>query len=61
MLGVQTDNDRFVEYETGEDLQQAVDKLDGADFKGSVVRCIADVCSCLSIFFKYTDAVKDPK
>jgi len=34
---------RFVEFETAGDLKVAVDKLDGTDFKGNAVRCIADV------------------
>lgn len=33
----------FVEYETAQDLITAVEKLDNSDFKGSPVRCIADV------------------
>lgn len=35
---------RFVEFETAADLKVAVEKLDNQDFKGSNVRCIADVC-----------------
>lgn len=38
-----TDISRFVEYETSDDLASAVEKLDGSDFKGAVVRCISDV------------------
>lgn len=34
----------FVEFETAADLKVAVEKLDNQDFKGSNVRCIADVC-----------------
>lgn len=34
---------RFVEFETAADLKTAVDKLDNQDFKGSNVRCVADV------------------
>ena len=37
--------DSFVEYETSADLRNAVDKLDGREFKGQAVRCIADVWS----------------
>lgn len=33
----------FVEYETVADLQAAVEKLDNREFKGSAVRCVADV------------------
>nr|POE84820.1 serine/arginine-rich splicing factor 6 [Quercus suber] len=33
----------YVEYETAADLAAAVEKLDNADFKGSTVRCVADV------------------
>ncbi|KAI9661039.1 MAG: hypothetical protein M1821_009366 [Bathelium mastoideum] len=32
----------FVEYETANDLQTAVEKLDGQEFKGASVRCIVD-------------------
>ncbi|KID67429.1 hypothetical protein H634G_03070 [Metarhizium anisopliae BRIP 53293] len=32
----------FVEYETAADLRTAVDKLDGREFKGNRVQCIAD-------------------
>lgn len=38
-----TDNRRYVEYETAQDLKTAIEKLDGADFKGSAVHCIDDV------------------
>lgn len=34
----------FVEFETAADLKTAVEKLDNQDFKGSNVRCTADVC-----------------
>lgn len=34
---------RFVEFETANDLKTAVEKLDGREFKGSRVSCIADV------------------
>ncbi|KAF2236879.1 hypothetical protein EV356DRAFT_54508 [Viridothelium virens] len=39
----------FVEYETANDLQSAVEKLDGQEFKGAAVRCILDVSSPRSI------------
>ncbi|KAJ9621223.1 hypothetical protein H2203_007275 [Taxawa tesnikishii (nom. ined.)] len=32
----------FVEYETANDLAQAVEKLDGREFKNQAVRCISD-------------------
>ncbi|QUC21971.1 uncharacterized protein UV8b_06212 [Ustilaginoidea virens] len=32
----------FVEYETAADLRTAVEKLDGRDFKGNRVQCVAD-------------------
>lgn len=35
----------FVEYETGADLDTAVAKIDGTEFKGSLVHAIADVRS----------------
>jgi transcription initiation factor TFIID subunit 15 len=35
-------NNRFVEYETKADLLSAVEKLDGREFKGQNVHCIAD-------------------
>jgi len=35
----------FVEYETSGDLETAVAKIDGLDFKGSIVHAIADVYS----------------
>lgn len=34
---------RIVEFETANDLKVAVEKLDGREFKGSRVNCIADV------------------
>ncbi|KAK8192708.1 hypothetical protein M8818_007880 [Zalaria obscura] len=37
----------FVEYETANDLAQAVEKLDNREFKGVTVRCISDVWSSL--------------
>lgn len=37
------DNKGFVEFETGADLKTAVEKLDGREFKGSVVHCISDI------------------
>lgn len=33
----------FVEFETAADLKSAVEKLDGREFKGQRVTCIADV------------------
>ena len=33
----------FVEFETAADLRTAVEKLDGREFKGSRVECVADV------------------
>lgn len=33
----------FVEFETSADLQTAVEKLDGREFKGGVVHCTKDV------------------
>lgn len=38
-----TRNTRFVEFETANDLKTAVEKLDGHEFKGSRVTCVADV------------------
>ena len=35
---------RFVEFETSSDLKAAVEKLDGQEFKGTSVQCVADVC-----------------
>ncbi|KAJ2970815.1 hypothetical protein NQ176_g8003 [Zarea fungicola] len=40
----------FVEYENAADLQTAVEKLDGGEFKGKVVQCIADVSALLLLF-----------
>lgn len=37
-------NIRFVEYETAGDLKNAVEKIDGREFKGETVRCVEDVC-----------------
>ncbi|KAM0087874.1 hypothetical protein ACP6JD_008807 [Aspergillus fumigatus] len=34
---------RFVEFETAADLKTAIDKLDGREFKGSRVSCVADI------------------
>jgi transcription initiation factor TFIID subunit 15 len=34
----------YVEYETLDDLTSAVEKLDGREFKGTDVSCVADVC-----------------
>ena len=39
---------RFVEYETAADLKQAVEKLDGQEFKGNTVHCVADVGNALA-------------
>jgi RNA recognition motif-containing protein len=36
-------NFRFVEFETAADLRTAVEKLDGREFKGQRVQCVADV------------------
>ena len=33
----------FVEFETAADLRTAVEKLDGREFKGVRVTCVADV------------------
>lgn len=33
----------FVEFETAADLRTAVEKLDGLEFKGQQVQCVADV------------------
>ncbi|KAE8357386.1 hypothetical protein BDV27DRAFT_139406 [Aspergillus caelatus] len=33
----------FVEFETANDLKTAIEKLDGRDFKGSRVSCVADI------------------
>jgi hypothetical protein len=33
----------FVEFETAADLKTAVEKLDGLEFKGQQVQCVADV------------------
>ncbi|EEQ27839.1 pre-mRNA splicing factor [Microsporum canis CBS 113480] len=37
------DGKGFVEFENGNDLRTAVEKLDGTDFKGSRVTCTADI------------------
>lgn len=34
---------RMVEFETFEDLKRAISSLDGTDFKGAHVTCVADV------------------
>lgn len=39
----EADRRSFVEFETGADLKTAVSKLDGQEFKGAVVHCVADV------------------
>lgn len=33
----------FVEFESAADLRTAVEKLDGREFKGQRVQCVADV------------------
>jgi hypothetical protein len=40
----------FVEFETAADLKTAVEKLDGREFKGVRVTCVADVCSTILTF-----------
>lgn len=37
----------FVEFESAADLRTAVEKLDGREFKGQRVNCVADVCNYL--------------
>ncbi len=44
--------DSFVEYETSADLRNAVDKLDGREFKGQTVRCVADVCILIPVMLQ---------
>ena len=39
----------FVEFETGADLKTAVEKLDGQEFKGATVHCVADVCLAVKV------------
>ena len=51
----------FVEYETANDLKQAVEKIDGRDFKGSTIRCIEDVCGhCSWYFIRSSSCILDP-
>lgn len=38
----------FVEFETAADLKTAVEKLDGREFKGVRVTCVADVCCTIA-------------
>ncbi|KKY17723.1 putative pre-rna splicing factor srp2 [Phaeomoniella chlamydospora] len=40
--GRDRDGRGFVEFETADDLRSAVEKLDGKEFKGAVVHCVAD-------------------
>lgn len=42
-VGNDTNQARFVEYETANDLRNAVEKLDNREFKGQAVRCVQDV------------------
>ena len=42
----------YVEYETEVALNGAVEKLNGTDFKGSIVHCIADVSLNCSLIYK---------
>jgi hypothetical protein len=42
----------MVEFETYEDLKRAVGSLDGTDFKGAHVNCVADVFPTLLISAK---------
>ncbi|KAK7516613.1 uncharacterized protein IWZ02DRAFT_491545 [Phyllosticta citriasiana] len=42
-VGRERDGRGFVEYETVNDLRNAVEKLDNREFKGQAVRCVADV------------------
>jgi len=44
-VGRDRDGSGFVEYETAADLKNAVEKLDGRDFKDNTVRCVQDVSS----------------
>ncbi|KAL9612648.1 MAG: hypothetical protein Q9167_002775 [Letrouitia subvulpina] len=41
-VGRERDGKGFVEFENASDLKLAVEKLDGTEFKGSTVSCIAD-------------------
>lgn len=40
---IKTNARRFVEFETAADLKNAVEKLDGREFKGVTVQCVANV------------------
>ena len=66
----------FVEFETAADLKTAVEKLDGREFKGARVGCVANVCVLLNgvfdmfthygarlsqTFLKTTDSAQDPQ
>ncbi|KKY17262.1 putative pre-mrna splicing factor [Diplodia seriata] len=42
-VGRERDGRGFVEYETANDLRNAVEKLDNREFKGQAVRCVQDV------------------
>lgn len=41
---------RTVEFETHDDLREAVAKLDGTEFKGNRVTCIAEVTVCITLY-----------
>ncbi|MCJ1444018.1 MAG: hypothetical protein MMC23_004518 [Stictis urceolatum] len=41
-VGRERDGRGFVEFETSSDLKAAVEKLDGQEFKGTSVQCVAD-------------------
>ncbi|KAL8817308.1 MAG: hypothetical protein Q9191_008171 [Dirinaria sp. TL-2023a] len=41
-VGRDRDGKGFVEFESAADMKVAVEKLDGSEFKGSNVRCVAD-------------------
>ena len=43
----------FVEFETATDLKTAVEKLDGREFKGVRVTCVADVCIGLFLYLHF--------
>lgn len=45
----------FVEFETAADLKNAIEKLDGREFKGQRVTCIASVCYPSLVFELTTD------
>lgn len=49
----------FVEFETAADLKTAVEKLDGREFKGVRVTCVADVCNVLHVLLVSADST-DP-